>query len=372
MSRHAYWIAALLLGILVLAKFDSASGFTSLIRFGENWQDKRLPSLQGLPLATVPLSSGYDGQFYAQIALDPLLRDQDLTRALDFPTYRARRILVPTVAACLGLGNPWWTLQAYALVNLLCWCWLGWLLLDEMDRNSWQGFARWSACMFSMGVLESVRQSLVDLPALLLLVLALRRYKASRLGAGCVWLALGNLAKETNLLGSVALAAVGLLRPGDRRKSALCLGGAILPLLLWSFYVHQRLGSGTGGIGLSNFDWPFAGLINQSRQCVQELLKGNLDGRFSFGLMAIVGLLTQSIVLWRTRDYDSGWWRIGAAYSLLLPFLGLWVWSGYWAACRAVLPLTIAFNLRLPANRAFWPLWLAGNLTMLHGVWRFL
>ena len=72
------------------------------------------------------------------------------------------------------------------------------------------------------------------------------------------------------------------------------------------------------------------------------------------------------------RAINHPWWRIGAAYSILLLFLSYWVWSGYWAACRAVLPMTIAFNLLLPPNRFFWPLWILGNLTLLHGVWRFL
>src|SRR5262245_5452010 len=116
MSRHAYWIAGLLFTVLVLAKFDRQSGFTNLIRFGDKWQERRLAVLQHLPVAMVPDSSGYDGQFYAQIALDPTLRDPQLTQAVDLPAYRARRILIPAAAAILGLGNPWWTLQAYALL----------------------------------------------------------------------------------------------------------------------------------------------------------------------------------------------------------------------------------------------------------------
>ena len=63
MTRHAYWIAALLFATLVLANFDSHTGFTSLIRFGQTWRDHRHSSLQGLPIASVPGSNGYDGQF---------------------------------------------------------------------------------------------------------------------------------------------------------------------------------------------------------------------------------------------------------------------------------------------------------------------
>ena len=74
MSYRPYWIAACLFGALVVTKFNTQTGFTSLIRFGETWETRRHILLQGVPVATVPHSNGYDGQFYAQIALDPLLR----------------------------------------------------------------------------------------------------------------------------------------------------------------------------------------------------------------------------------------------------------------------------------------------------------
>jgi hypothetical protein len=141
---------------------------------------------------------------------------------------------------------------------------------------------------------------------------------------------------------------------------------------LWSLYVHWRFGAADGTVGLGNFTWPLGGLLAQIKLCAHELLQGNFDSRYAFCLIAIAGLFIQAIVLWRTPNPQSPWWRVGAAYSFLLPILGLWVWSGYWAACRAVLPMTIAFNLLLPANRSFWPLWIAGNLTIVHAVWRFL
>ncbi|HLP26971.1 MAG TPA: hypothetical protein VK477_14920, partial [Acidobacteriota bacterium] len=117
---------------------------------------------------------------------------------------------------------------------------------------------------------------------------------------------------------------------------------------------------------------PLLGALGQLAASARELLAGNFDSRHTFAVLGISGLALQTTVLWRRRDPASPWWRIGAAYSVLLLFLGPWVWSGYWAACRAVLPLTIAFNLLLPAGRTFWPLLIVGNLTALHGVWRFL
>jgi hypothetical protein len=372
MSRHAYWIATLLFTTLVLSKFSPHTGFTSLIRFGETWQNRRHNALQNLPIATVPESNGYDGQFYAQIALDPLLRNAEFDQVLDAPAYRARRILLPATATVLGFGSPWWTLQAYAVLNVVCWFALGWLLHRQIGGGSdWTAFARWAGCMFSMGVLDSVRQSLVDLPALLLLVMAVNSHAQSRTAHSPLWLALGNLTKETSLLGAIALNAGKSLTHTQWRRALISLSLAAAPLIIWLVYVGQRFPGSTDSTGLGNFNWPLYGQLTQVKYSLWELVHGNFDGRYSFSLLAILGLSTQLGVLWRTPQLQSPWWRIGAAYSVLLPFLSFWVWSGYWAACRAVLPMTIAFNLLLPANARFWSLWIIGNFTLLHAVWRF-
>ena len=64
---------------------------------------------------------GFDGQFYAEVGLDPLLRDPQLGTALDSPTYRSRRILMPWLAWLGGLGHPSWILNVYAALNLVFW-----------------------------------------------------------------------------------------------------------------------------------------------------------------------------------------------------------------------------------------------------------
>lgn len=363
MPRLAYWLTAALFALLVATKFDARTGFSSLIRFGDDRAESRLPQLGGLPVVTIPNSSGYDGQFYAQLALSPALTDAALPSALDAPSYRARRILLPATAHVVGLGQPAWILQAYALLNVACWAAFAFLLYREIGPPSPQAFARWFACVFSLGVLDSVRQALVDLPALLFLVLAVR---ASRQPARGLWSALGHLTKETNLLASCALAAA----PGIRLRSLIWLPFSVLPLAVWLAYIAYRLPVGESGLG--NFTWPLLGAFDQLSTSAAELTSGNVDSRHLFALLAIPGLYLQAAVLFLHRTPAAPWWRIGIAYAVLLVFLGPWVWSGYWAACRAILPLTIAFNLLLPANRAFWPLLIAGNLPLLHGVWRFL
>jgi hypothetical protein len=369
MPRSAvFWLTLLFFAFLVAAKFDRVSGFTSLLHFGEPWATRRVPAAQPLPLAVTPTSTGYDGQFYAQIALSPSLRDQALDEAIDAPAYRARRILGPFLAYCGGFGRPWLVLNAFALLNVVCWFMFAWLLWREIADASRFGVARWLACVLSLGVLDSVRQSLVDLPALLLLLWAVQQTRRVGPARSATTLALANLTKETSLLASLAL--LGWPRPNGRRLIALA--ACAIPLAIWVAYVAQRFPAAPVTTGSGNFTWPFLGAAAQFVVSAREVFAGNLDSRHLFALFGILGLTLQAVVLWQQRAVSDPWWRIGAAYGVLLLFLGSWVWSGYWAACRAVLPLTIAFNLLLPTGRTFWPLLILGNLTALHGVWRFL
>ena len=369
--QTAYRLALVLFATLVLLKFSPQTGFTSLIRFGEKWNGHRHSSLRTLPLSVVPASNGYDGQFYAQIALDPTLRDVELAHVVDAPAYRARRILSPALAALLGLGNPWWTIQAYSVLNVLAWLLFAWLLQRQIGGSDWMAYARWFGCMFSMGALESVRQSLADLPALLLLLLAVEAHSRARFNQSSWWLAMGNLAKETSVLSAVAL--LGDFSPGRLpwRRFLLSLAACVMPVAAWLIYVGLRFPAPDGGNGFGNLTWPLLGLLDHLKTCLSAMGSGDFDGRYSMGMVAVMGFLVQIVVLWRSPSPGSAWWRIGAAYSVLFVLLSPWVWSGYWAACRAVLPMTVAFNLLLPSQRHFWPLWVLGNLTLLHALWRF-
>lgn len=370
----AQWFFIVVLGILLARQFSSEFAFLNLLRFGETWETRRHPSLTGINLPVSKGSSGYDGQFYAQVAVDPLLRTPHPDFYLDIPAYRARRILVPATAWFLGAGKPSWILHASSIVNILCWFALLALLSREYtSADGWTGFARQAGCLFSMGVLESVRQSLVDLPALVLLILAIRSFDNRRPRQSGMWLALGNLAKETNMLASLALlwsTKADVL--GTVKRGLLLFLISTAPILLWCLYLYKNVPSNVTGSGLGNFTWPLVGAVDFAKNCLKEIAGGNFDSRYVWGLVSLIGFSAQALSLVRHRNTDAPWWRIGIAYAILLVFLGPWVWSGYWAACRAVLPLTIAFNLLLPSGKAFWPIWGIGNLTALHAIWRFL
>ena len=91
---------------------------------------------------------------------------------MDNPLYRSRRIGLPLLAYCLGLGKPAWILQVYSLLNVVFWL----LLLAVLGRCF--GFQRPRdillaiAMLWSTGTLTSIEHSLTDLPAAVLGFLA--------------------------------------------------------------------------------------------------------------------------------------------------------------------------------------------------------
>ena len=106
--------------LLAIAQFYiPGKGFTSFILFGGKPEMRRIKELKATSYYVEEDSYGYDAQYYAQIAVKPLLMSRDLQASMDNLPYRARRILFCWTAYLLGLGQPNLILQAYALQNVL-------------------------------------------------------------------------------------------------------------------------------------------------------------------------------------------------------------------------------------------------------------
>ena len=208
--------------------------------------------MRGVPHFDYPPWASYDGQFYAQRALDPLCRDPFTDRAMDLAPFRARRILFSWTAYALGLGRPVWILEAYALQNVVCWLLLAWLLAHWIPPVTARGLALWSACLLSHGVLWSVRFALLDVPSLVLIACAVRAVEAGRPLLSAAIVGVAGLGRETNLLAGAAQPIPRGRRPstGSGRMVSLSnhrgwirLGLAILlmaiPLLLWGDYLRS-------------------------------------------------------------------------------------------------------------------------------------
>jgi hypothetical protein len=171
--RALYWVIyAVASGFFLWTvghSYVPGNGFTFLIRFGDEPARHRIRELQPGDYYVHRNSYGYDGQYYAQLAVKPRLSDPDLWTSLDNLPYRARRILFCWTAHVLGLGRPQWVLEIYALQNVVAWLLLAWVLLRWFPPTEAGNVLRWLGTMFASGLMQSVNGALPDGPSLLLI-----------------------------------------------------------------------------------------------------------------------------------------------------------------------------------------------------------
>lgn len=362
-------IAIVAFVVCVSRFYEPRTGFTSLIGFGSRFAPQTVAAVQALPRHVSRRSSGYDGQFYAQIATDPLLRDPATDRAMDDMPLRARRILFAWTAYAAGLARPWWILQAYALQNVVCWLALSLLLWRWFPPGTAQMTALWIATMFSGGVLWSVRHALLDVPSLLLIAGAAAAVERGRAWVATAVLSVASLGRETNLL---ALSTLLPARWSWRTAAKATLQAAIVvaPLLIWFDYLYSlyRDRIYTSGGTMSP---PFSGLAWKAGILWNGVAERGIGALVRPSVLTLISLLVQTGYVIARVDWKNAWWRLGVAYAALFACLGRPLWEGEPpTAMRVTIPLALAFNVLLrdcADPRRFWPLVVAGNLTVLYG-----
>ena len=345
------------------------TGFTSLLSIGSYSDEKAVPRLAAVPHYVIEDSWGYDGTYYVQLALHPLLDEpEQLEKSIDNLAYRARRILPSWVAWGLGLGRDEWIVQIFALLNVGVWLALGWVLLRWLPPDSWCNLLRWGGVLFSHGMCMSVRNSLADAPGLLLVALMVAAVERGRKLPAVVALSAALLTKETSLLaGTAFIPARGSGRGAWVR--AMGLGAlAVVPLVAWLVYVRSKAAPSSDA-GQGNFAWPLAGLAEKCGVVLGELAAGQTAPEFWGSLLVVVALVTQAAFLLLHRDPGKAWWRVGACFAGLMLLVAQPVWEGYpGAATRVLLPMTLAFNVLVPRGRRWLAVVVLGNLSAIVGV----
>ncbi|MDQ8202438.1 hypothetical protein [Pelagicoccus sp. SDUM812003] len=363
---------------MLLGKFSARHGLSELAGFGADHHRPTLDAIESLDVYRKPDSTGYDGQYYLQIALDPSLSDPQLVEAIDHPSYRARRIALPALSYALGLGKPALILQVHSALNIACLGLFAWLLLRWIPVGSLESFGRWFFCVFSMGALESVRYSLADLPSLLLGLIVIAALEDRRSLSPYLANTLAALTKETALLNSAAFLAAKRNKSWPSRSTLLAFSvaffAAAIPLGLWMAKVAAAFPLTLNAH--DNIVLPFSGLYHGLVDAIRQLAASETDepDRYWFRIVALLGLSFQFAYLILKPRPQSRIWTLGMVYGLLFLCLGDAVWRGYWAGCRIALPMTVAFNLLLEEKRkgVFWIALCLSNLTSLHAIVRWL
>ncbi|MCS6870567.1 MAG: hypothetical protein RML95_05470 [Anaerolineae bacterium] len=278
---------------------------------------------------------GYDGQFTAWIAADPigaerrignLCRHPTLGYAYDRalhrqigqlfgceqPAYRYQRILSAAIARLLSFGQIALIPYAILLTNLVM-LGLGTAALAELLRMA--RASAWYSLVYGLfgGIFFAVRASTTEPLAYGLALIALLALQRRQFGWSAALFALAALAKEVTLL-MAAGAALALLLSRQWRTGLLIGFSALTPFLAWQVILWTWLGSfgvGSGGAGATPFEIvPYNGIWRIFEFGVAPIT-------VAFALIPIIfGMIPSLWALWRSgRDLLCGKWTL---YSLLL------------------------------------------------------
>jgi hypothetical protein len=340
---------AALYGLLIAARLALHGGDPSaFVAAGDMFaQAAQVPP--GLHVLTH--SSGYDGQTYYRLALEPWTAQAAAHGIrLDNPAYRQQRILYPLLAWLLSLGRPAALPVALVAVNLLGLCLTaagGVALAQAYQRPVWWGVL--PALYPGFAVTLALDLGEIVEAALLLGGLALLCHKRHVGAALCFTLAV--LTRETALLVPVALATVWardrLLHPGmrpvgasDRARTRLWLRSHphvssarpaylfALPIavygawqgLLWCRW-HTLPFRGNGG----NLGVPLVGLAGVAGRLAPWARPP--DALWLLELLALAGFGVGVLVALRAGRAPEGLQPAWLLYGVLSACLGASVWG---------------------------------------------
>jgi hypothetical protein len=360
-------VMGLIPAIYVAKHHDPQTGFTRLIFFGQKFQARALPEIRQLHPAT-DSESGYDGQFYAQVALDPLLRHPETRTALDNPVTRAQRVFVPALAFVLGTGQAAAVVGIYARINLLFWVLLAGGLVYFLRAVTTRDYLCIAAILLTSGSLFSIQRALTDLP-----MMTLAFYAMALSGApAALLIGLTMLTKPTGGLLLLRYVWPIPLRGEEIGRRALHVALALALPVLWEVYLYHVFGS----VRQDNHDigWPF----QEWAHCVAVNWHAVMAAHFQqignrrwilFGFLAPLSLMFQAVYLAVRRDLASPFWWTGIGFAVLFVCLTASFVEEI-AYTRDVLPMTVAFNLMLLRQKGvpFALCFLAGNLGLLYGL----
>ena len=294
-------------------------------------------------LTVRPPGTGYDGQFYYRLALDPFTsKVTDFGITLDNPAYRHQRILYPLIVWGLSFGCIDCVPVLMVVVNFVCLCVLGWL--GGVFARSMRLHSLWGlAFPFYPGFLLSLLRDLTDILCASLLLASLilvRRHK--HLPATLLFI-LATLTRETVLLVAVGAVCVWLNGIRSQKSSDDSPGyfflSAFLAYLIWQFVLlqswgYERWNEAHLGVISPSLSWPFSAFFR--RLLSTGALHTRLQ-RLQFVEMLLI-VAFGVVVAWSMRSskasrLEKTSWFVYAALACLLTDK---FWHDDWGFLRAL------------------------------------
>ena len=300
-------------------------------------------------------SSGYDGQYYYRLALDPLTTEQTAHGIrLDMPPYRQQRIGYPLLARAVALGRSAWVPAAMVLVNFAGLCGIAYFAAGYvrlLGRHALLGLL--VACY--PGFVLTLARDLTEIVEVCFLLAGLLAFRRGRGVAAGVIFAAAVLCKETSLLAIGALAVlpvVDWLRRSRPRVSitALAMAPPIVMFAAWQAYLRLQWGVFPVASGDSNIGPPFAGIGRFVQSVIAAIGPGYHD--YWLGILLFLALFVVCVLL-ALRTTRAGpeivlAWLLYGGLGLSLTEM---VWVEHWAFLRALSEFYVLGALVLAGSR---------------------
>ena len=352
-GKSAAWgllCAALVLSWQALTvRYNYAGNWSGLYCTGANVRIP--PALAGENIYRVGNPNGWDGQFYHLIAHDPLAA-HGMSKYIDLPRLRYRRILIPGLAWLLALSDGEHIDTAYRAVVLLFFglgaYWLSSLAALYGHSRAWS-----LAFVCTPAAIVSMDRMALDV-GLAAFVMAFAVYSRNDEAGWKLFpvLALAALVRDTGLLLVAAYCLWLLVRKRVRR--AVIFAAAALPTLAWYTYIALQTPPPAHGRRIAP---PLSGvldrLVHPMTYPFSPVANSVIQG---FDYLAVAGILLALAIAFpvaRKTGFSSRGWAM-----VLFVLLGVFVWQpGDWVEAydygRILSPLLILLALE-PLDQFAW------------------
>lgn len=266
-------------------------------------------------------SSGYDGQFYYRLSVDPFTRaKKEHGIEIDAPPYRHQRILYPLLTWVLsGFGRQQavpWALIGTNLLGLLVIAYAASAIMKRAGRHALWGLL----VALYPGFLFTLRADLTEITEASMLVLAVHELQRRRQGSGVLFLSLAVLAKEVALLAPATALALFVWERvrRDRRDRTIHWTTWCVPLLVfcaWQGVLRLVWGQFPMSAAQQLNGTPFTAVVAFVARVIPPR---NLTHRNWTTELIYQGILAVFAIATARRSPLPGWMRLGALAYLVL------------------------------------------------------
>jgi hypothetical protein len=322
----------------ILAGFDWNP--TATVKFAEDAVEQTKYAEELLGEVIVAPDAGHDGKFFFSQAMDPFYLEPGTHAVfLDRPTYRAQRMLYPTLASFGGLLSPQGTAWGLIVVNVVAMV-VGTLFTSLVARQL--GISEWFGLVFVLnpGLIVALNIDGANIVAMAALMAGIYYVTTDRLLFASVAMTASVLARETMLIAALGLALYWYYK---RRRVPWMMIIPPAAVVAWWGYVHWRLQGGvaqdTQAVGL-----PLVGFVHAFQNWIHSP-----DSTVDLAMGLLLLLVSMAILVRSVMSPTALGWG-AAGFALLGLLLSEPVWLRWFDSTRALAPVLTAYALLVFAS----------------------